>query len=190
MLKKIEHLDFMLVASLSPLYVWICAVLYTLPISQRLLVTVSTKVQWASAMIQLGICCGSSIDREMVADRIGPTPCLRSCTWFQQYLHLQCDSCQKLGYAIYGLTMGSIMGSIYALCSMVARIVGLKAQCCILYAGMFLLIRLASPVIGVGLVTGSSEITSPTQYLHYTIFAGVSFLLRSASVLLARLRHC
>lgn len=143
-----------------------------------------------SAMIQLGSVVGRPLIG-MVADRIGPITMLTIVYLISAIftLAMWIPARNWATMLIYGLIMGSIMGSIYGACApMVARIVGLKklnVAFCMLWVCLGAS-GLASPVIGVGLVTGSSEITSPTQYLHCTIFAGVSFFACSASVLLLR----
>lgn len=143
-----------------------------------------------SAMVQLGSVVGRPIIG-ILADQIGPFTMITIVYLLSAIftLAMWIPARNWATMLIYALVMGSLMGSIYgASAPMVARIVGLKklnvAFCmlwvCLGAAG------LGSPVIGVALITGGSTISDPKQYLHCSVFAGVSFFACSASILLLR----
>lgn len=143
-----------------------------------------------AAMVQLGSVVGRPIVG-IVADIIGPVTVV-SIVYMVSAIFTLGMWIPARNYAtmiIYGLVMGSIMGSVYGACApMMARIVGLQklnVSFCMLWVCLGVS-GLASPVIGVALVTGAARITSPTQYLHCSIFAGVSFFACSASVIFLR----
>lgn len=90
---------------------------------------------------------------------------------------------------IFCLIMGSIMGSVFATTPpILTKLVGLKkvgVGLCMSWTFLGLA-GIASPVIGLTLKTGNHGYVDPTQYLHCSIFAGVSFVCCALSLLVMR----
>lgn len=86
---------------------------------------------------------------------------------------------------IQGSIMGTIFGTIGPILSKLFGLTRVNVALCMLW--MFLgLAGIASPVIGLSLTTGQSGVASAHQYLHCSIFSGVSFFAAGVMLLIMR----
>lgn len=165
-------------------------VLYTLTNYTTSLGYSSNQGSIVAAMVLLGACLGRpTVGR--LADKYGTATlnCIvyAICGILCLAMWIPCKNYATV--IIFALWMGSLMGSIYGgISPLVARIVGL-GKMNVAFGMLWSISGIAalfSPVIGVKLVSGEGGVVDPTQYRYCSVFAGVSFLVCSLSMLIVR----
>lgn len=90
---------------------------------------------------------------------------------------------------VFSFIMGSLMGTVFGTTPpILSKLVGLKkvsVGLCMSWAFLGAA-GLVSPVIGLSLKTGNLGYVDPTQYLHCSIFAGLSFVCCALTILVMR----
>lgn len=144
----------------------------------------------ASAMVQVGSVFGRPIVGQL-SDKLGVVNvaflAYSLCSVFVLAMWIPARNYATV--IVFCLIIGSIMGSVFATTApILSRLVGLrKVGVALCMSWVFLgMAGIASPVIGLSLKTGNHGYVDASQYLHCSVFAGVSFACCALSLLLMR----